>query len=276
MQELAFDDQRINVNLQTPSAIHVSGDYGFISDNNTGFRVYDLHDPSNPVLSATILEIGFVNDMWVSGDYAYLASVVWMEDDTPRLLTVNVQNPTSPQIVNQVDIPLAQEKDHTAWVMSGEGEYLYMLDIANVGSSEGNGYIFSLANPAQPEFSGHFSLPAPLMGGGSLLVDDATMYTGSVAPPLMVMDLANPLQPVPAGMNTMYSAGYDLQVYKERLYSSTAYGLTAFNLASLTGDPAQAMTAFAWLPSHTFALTIDQDRLYAVGLDFGMYVFEIE
>jgi hypothetical protein len=276
LQELAFDDQRIDLYLQTPSALHISGDFGYISDNNSGFRVYDLHDPSNPVLNATILDIGFVNDMWVSGDYAYLASVVWKEDDTPRLLTVNVQNPSNPQIVNQVDIPLALEKDHTAWVMSGEGEYLYLLDIANVGSSEGSGYIFSLANPAQPEFSSHYTLPAPLMGGGSLLVDGVNMYTGSIPPPLMVMDLTNPVQPVPAGMNTMYSAGYDLHVYKEHLYTANAYGLTGFNLATLTGDPAQAMTAFAWLPSHTFALTVDQDRLYAVGLDFGLYVFKIE
>jgi hypothetical protein len=276
MKELAFDDRRINDSLQTPSALYISGDYALISDNNTGFRTYNISDPANPVLAATILEIGFVNDMWVSGDYAYLASVDWEEDDTPRLLTVDVQNPSSPSIVNQVDIPLAQEKDHTAWVMSGEGEYLYLLDIANMGSSEGNGYIFSLANPAQPEFSGHFTLSGPLMGGGSLLVEGAKMYTGSVAPPLMVLDLADPLQPVPTGMNAVFSAGYDLQVFENHLYSGTSYGLVGLDLDNLTGDPMQAMTAIAMLPSHTFAIAIDGNRLYAVGLEFGLYVFYIE
>jgi hypothetical protein len=274
MQELAFDDQRIDLNLQTPSALHLTGDYALISDNNTGFRTYDIRDPANPVLSATILDIGFVNDMVVSGNYAYLASVVWKEDDAPRLYVVDSTNPSSPQLINQTDIPLKNE--HSSWVMAGAGEWLYLLNIASTGSPGQVIYVYSLADPAQPAFSGQFTLPAPLMGGGSLLLDGSTMYAGSLAPPLMVLDLTNPLQPTPTAMSTFFSAGYNLQTGGGRLYSANSFGLMGYDLEKLVSDPMQAMTAMAMLPSHTFAIAVAGDRLYAAGLDFGLYVFNIE
>ena len=53
--------------------IHVSGDYAFVADYESGLQVIDITDPTNPTLAGDYDTPGYAWGVYVSGDYAFVA-----------------------------------------------------------------------------------------------------------------------------------------------------------------------------------------------------------
>lgn len=268
MRELSFDDRRINVSLQTPSALQIAGNFLYISDLNIGFHIYDVSDPNQPVEVGLIMDIGFVHDLYLRGNYSYLATQDWGNDNKNKLLVVDVSEPTDPQIVQQVEIPI--EKDHTTWSISGEGDYLYLVDL--VPSAPGGNllYIYNLANPTVPALAGQFPLVQPIANLGSLYVKDDYAYLSSLYPPLHIYNLQNPVSPVFTGMEPSMGLGMDMEKAGNLLF-----GVPNYLVALDVSDPSTPKLAgMSFLPSSIFGLALAGDRVYVVGLDFGLMVFQ--
>jgi hypothetical protein len=114
--------------------IDVQGDYAYIADYSAGTRVIDISDPYAPV------EVGYYppnihTDIAVQGEYAYAA--IPFGD---QLYIINISDPTSPQLISQVNNVKAE------WVVV-EGNYAYVAGSMH-GSDEVT--VIDISDPTQP------------------------------------------------------------------------------------------------------------------------------
>lgn len=271
MRELAFDDRRIDLYLQVPSAIAKHDQNIYVSDLNSGFRIYDVENPKSPNLVGTIFDIGFVQDMVLRYPYAYLGTVDWKNDRIPKLLIVDVQDPSSPTIVNTMEIP-SDERQNITWTMSEEGNYLFMLDITFDGQGGHGLYIYSIEDASSPILLGTTLIQTPFVFAGSLDVQDGIAYSGGSMSSVVMLDVSDPSNPSLKGNIPGVVSGFDIDVQGNLLFTlSNVFSINEIDIS----DPSMTKTiGRAVLPTHAFGFFIDQDLYYLVGQDYGLYVFE--
>lgn len=56
--------------------INISGGYAYVADGNSGLKVIDISNPTNPVPIETFNTIGSASGVYISGGYAYIADGV--------------------------------------------------------------------------------------------------------------------------------------------------------------------------------------------------------
>ncbi len=128
------------------SAIDVSGDYAYLATNNVGgnpgYELYilDVSTPSSPTLSGGLNIGNTINDITVSGNYAYLA----VANDQEEFQVVDISNPTSPSVVFALDLP----NNSAGSAVFVDGNYAYVgKDAVN---QSGEFYIINITNPLSP------------------------------------------------------------------------------------------------------------------------------
>ena len=65
----------------------------------------DISDTSAPTQVGSLALVGDPNDVFVSGDYAYVAS----SDDSEELQIVSISTPSSPSLAGSLNIPGNQD-----------------------------------------------------------------------------------------------------------------------------------------------------------------------
>ena len=83
-------------------ACAVSGNYAFIGKGQD-FVVLDISNPAAPSELDKLITSGFVNDISISGDYAYVVN------RNGQLVIVDISNPTDPVLVGHYDTPVHPE-----------------------------------------------------------------------------------------------------------------------------------------------------------------------
>jgi len=74
-------------------AVAVSGDYAYIGMGQD-FAVFDITNPAAPLELSKLRTADFVDDITVSGNYAYVA------DRSNGLVIVDISNPTAPTLAD--------------------------------------------------------------------------------------------------------------------------------------------------------------------------------
>ncbi len=115
-------------------AVVIAGQYAYVTANQIGLQIYDLDDPTAPVLVGQYQApkdwSGYLCPATIAGDYAYLPG-------DEKVLIVDISNPQAPMLVGQVSAPgepaIARKPVYAA------GHFLYFPNRC-----------FDVSNPAAP------------------------------------------------------------------------------------------------------------------------------
>ncbi len=209
--------------------IQVQGNYAYMvrTSGNPDFVIFNVSNPTIPVITGSLSLPGGPKNIFVAGNYAYVAS----NSNSQELQIINIANPASPAIVGTYNAPgnanangiyvvgttaylvrsssgsnefvVLNVSTHSNPVLIGSlnlkstgyetvvsGQYAYIASARNTQELQ----VINIANPAVPVFAGALNLPGntnahtiALSGTDILLGRGSTLYTVDVSTP------ANPI-----------------------------------------------------------------------------------
>jgi hypothetical protein len=185
----------IGSTITSANDIDVSGDYLYVC-LNTGIRIYDISDLTNPI-SLTYYSIdGYTNHIKVVGNYAFLSI------GSDGLLILNIQDPSHPFVVDQWE--------STSYVSCVEvvGNTLYLCNYAGVE-------IFDISDIYYPVAKGIVSDPA---GKHYAKIVGHYLFVSQPNYGVAIIDVSDLMQPKKVGH--FYNGGnyYGFDYYGSYLY----------------------------------------------------------
>ena len=159
--------------------ITVAGQYGYVLAGNAGLFVYDLAEPTVPVLIASLPLPGKAHDAAVAGTHAYVAA------GSAGLRIIDVSDITQPVEVGFFDNPA-----YDILNVAVDGQYAFVT-----GGQSGL-RVLDVSDPAAPFEAASLDLPGTAKGI-AILSDYAYIAAGNAG--LQVVDISDPLQPAEVG-----------------------------------------------------------------------------
>jgi len=204
----------------------------FVSDtliyvgNGSELSIMDVTDPNSPIEIGDIWWKEGINDIWVRGNYAYLAM-------NNGLRIVDVSDPALPTLINSYitdSVRSLEIKDSQVYLgtYSGkmqilditdplnlvyQGEYVLpyqLLDMALVShyayiavnhNLYGGVYIIDVTNPTTPTLQGIYTANI----GRMTVVNDLLFLASVITPAMSILDVSTPITPVEIGSFEMSS-----------------------------------------------------------------------
>jgi len=99
-----------------PDDMCIVGDYVYIAGGETGFIIADISDPLEPEWVSRLAVPGWINDLVIAGNYAYLTVC-----EPESLVIIDISDIFAPSIINTVTIPKASPD------LAVSGGYAYVL-----------------------------------------------------------------------------------------------------------------------------------------------------
>ena len=117
----------------------------------TGLAIINISNPANPTLAGTYTTSAAVNGVFVSGNYAYLATSI----TTAQLTIVNVANPAAPTLASSFRIQDTNNVAATAVYVSGTTAVVVKKKVgkAVLFNTYGEINTVNVSNPANPSLS---------------------------------------------------------------------------------------------------------------------------
>ena len=157
------------------------------------FAVYSLADPANPTLLldcptdvAFWSSVGYVHDVFVRGDTAYLNA------EQRGLFIVDFSNLSNVQMIGSIDVYPQQGYNHSGWLMENEPYYAFadethgmdvkILDVSDMSDLEVTDTVSSNVHP--------FSIPH------NLIYKDEFLFVSYYFDGLYMFDCSDPAHPV--------------------------------------------------------------------------------
>ncbi len=165
----------------------VVGGYAYVGravDTTSGtneFYIINVTTPASPVVQGSINLTGAVNNIKVSGNFAFLGTTV----DTTELVVVNVTNKTAPSVGGNYNaVGTADVND-----LGIDGTTLYLATVTNASGAEV--FALNVTSPTAPSLLGTFEVGGTVTGispsPGYLLLSSAI-----ASRQLIVLDAASP------------------------------------------------------------------------------------
>jgi hypothetical protein len=180
--------------VTTGRSMFVSGNHayvGMLANAGTEFRIYDISTPASPSLLGG-LELGVdVNDISVSGNFAYLAT----SDSLGEFKVIDISNPASPTSAASLDLAGTVAAKSVSVNTASSTAYIGRLN--NVLGAEF--FVADISNPLSPTISGSLELGANINQITYFSGNFAYLATGSDTGELVVVNVSNPASPASAG-----------------------------------------------------------------------------
>jgi hypothetical protein len=264
--------------VDTPGAaqdVAVSGSYAYVADGRAGgLQIIDISDPAHPFIAGSLLTPGSVVSVSISGHFAYLAAFRACDG----LVIVDISDPTSPQLASgsgacgayAYDVAVAGHfayladenhglvvfdvSDPYAPVIAGslgtEQEY-YGVAVAVVGDIvylgtwyESRWYVIDVADPANLAI-----VNTLVVGADHFAIEGSWAYVGDYAKGVLVYDIANPREPLPAGYAPIPDNARDVAVLDDIVcVAAEEHGLV---LADVAERSSPAATGHGEFPGNT-------------------------
>jgi len=174
------------LNGDSQSSIYVVGNIAYCSSGGTMY-IIDVTDPINPTQISTLDVTGTgtssSDDIYVSGNYAYLSNAI----------IVDISNPASPTIVGQV-------MGARGGKMSVQGNFLYVTGSNVEGFTNNAITVFDVSNPTSPKIKSVLTNGAtsgPLLDGASSVYTSGNYayVVSGTSNALEIIDVSNPAVP---------------------------------------------------------------------------------
>ncbi|MBC7262685.1 MAG: hypothetical protein H5T63_11820, partial [Chloroflexi bacterium] len=191
---------------QRALSIYVIYPYAYLGCDGY-FVVFDISNPSNPTEVTRIRTNGFVEDIYVSGSYAYLANGLG------GLLVIDVSDPTAPTIVGR-----------------NSSAYLMRIAIAgNYGYAIGGLVIIDVSNPFEPIIVSSYDV----RGAKDIFVDGGIAYLAASYNGLRIIDVHNPA--LPREIGSYGTSGWATSIFVQK--SPSVADNDDFDYAHLIPEP---------------------------------------
>ncbi len=191
------DDGQLETQVQTPvgvlaiSDLFVSGDHAYVGSFANALHIVDISRPDQLKLVARLPTSGPAVDVKVDDDLAVVG--VQKSGSEFGLLIVDVSDPTNPQVVGELSDP-DWRGIHNLF-LANDRAYL-----APIGSNERvrGVVIVDLTDPSQPTISGNWTNERSIFSDRihDVFVDDGIAYVSDLFSGLVLLDLADPDNPV--------------------------------------------------------------------------------
>lgn len=199
---------------------YADGNYLYLATVNAGaendLNIIDITNPSLPSLIGGINLNATVSSVYVSGNFAYLAT----SGDASELTVINVSNKSSPTIASTVNLGGIQD----AYAVYASGSYVYIGKQAGSGANR-ELYVVNITNPLSPSQAGSLEVGADV-NNLHIIGNYAYMATDHNSRELTIIDITNPSSPTIAGSYNAPSSSNGEGIYAQ---GSAAYLTTADN-----------------------------------------------
>ncbi|RLC81612.1 MAG: hypothetical protein DRI61_03650 [Chloroflexi bacterium] len=168
------------------SGLYGTGNMLYVADGKNGLHIVSVADPTHPVQVGLYDTEGRALDVYVVGDYAYVA-------DKYGLAVLSVADPAHPIQVSYLDIE------------GGQAQGIYVVgDYAYVAAGTRGLRVISIIDPAHPvEVTFH-----DVGGAVDVYADEEYIYVADPLSGLLILQPASPtLQAAPSGITWMVAAG---------------------------------------------------------------------
>jgi hypothetical protein len=192
-------------------AVEVYGEYAYCGARRS-LNILSVADPQDPVhIGGCSLALD-VNDICVSGNYAY--AVMWNSLNEAFLQVVDISDISHPFVSGQYD-----DLQH-AWNVAASGDYAYVAD-------GGSGLkIFDVSNPTDPQMITWYD------PGGEvsfLFLSGNYVYLGNISMGLQIVDISRPEEPELVGSYGSWAGC--VFVSDNRAYVETGGGLVILDVS---------------------------------------------
>ncbi len=190
--------------------VFVSENFAYVADGAGGLQIVDISDPTDPDTAGWYYGI-YVNGVFVSGDYAYLATATGLK-------ILDVSDPTNPDIAGFLYTTQYQGKR-----IFLDGDYAYLAAL-----SDGL-HIFDVSDPHNPE-----ELNTPYNPGSKaygVFVKDDLAYIAFGDDGVHVIDVSNPYQIEFVHRFDTEGKSYDLFVSDKFIYLADNLSLVILRLS---------------------------------------------
>ncbi len=236
-------------------AAQASGDYIYMGSGRV-MEISSISSPNNPVKQGSITLDGIIKDIFVSGNYAYVAI------DKGGLRVVNITNPQSPVLT---------------------GSYSHSGEVFNVFVDGNRAYllayyalkIIDVTNPANPVELGE--APAGAEYNGDVYVSlpyayivESSQYWGG----LTILDISSPTNAVPVG--SVGTPGYPNGITYDGSYIYIADQAKGLCIVDAT-TPSTPVIVGSYTDEYNFhvqSVAVANNLVYA-GTDYGLAVFDV-
>jgi len=250
-------------------ALYVATDRAYVATGNGGVEIFDVSDPAHPGHAGQIAMPGYagwVHDVFVEGNHAYVVGARLIQPPQGWLSIVDVSDPAHPAEVGTLDL-------------AGEGYRLHVAGgIAYVAADEAGLRLIDVSDPAAPVEVGHVDPPAGARSA-VIVVDGDEAFVASNSENgawVQKIDVSDPAHPVvgpqyqaPAPAQVM-----DLQIAGEYVYASVQEG----SLLALTRSQMSVAGALHSETGRHLALVINLELTAAgaTGEETVKYVWSAE
>lgn len=174
--------------------IQVQGSYAYIIRSGANnFTVINISNPASPTVVGSLNLVGTLNNLAVSGNYAYVVGA----DNNSELQVVDITNPASPTLAGTFNA--AGNADALGIYVSGSYAYMVRATSANYEFA-----IINITTPGSPSISGSLEFASNI---NDVVVSGnyAYMATSSTTSELFIADITN--KSSPASLTTLNLTG---------------------------------------------------------------------
>ncbi len=226
--------------------------YLCIANSNAGLRIFDVTNIYDVVEVVTIETLGSVRDVFISGEYAYVAAY-------NKMYIIDLSDPSDPEIVGSF------QTRYQFCNIFVSGGHAYVTDELHGGL-----WIIDVSNPANPVTKSYFH---PGSGGSEgIFVKDQCAYVAHGSAGLQILDISSPGNPQKISYFETGGRLGSIVVLGDYAYTIGGTSLVIFDVS----DPAHPEYHSSVLidDSYIVDLNICGDYAYAVGY-FGLGIIDI-
>lgn len=162
--------------------VKVDGQYAYLNRSGSpDFYIMDISDYSSPSVSGTLVLNGSPRNLFVSGDYVYIAS----NSNSQELQVIDVSNKSSPSLEDSLN--LGGSANANGIYVSGNTAYL-----VRTSSGQDEFYTIDVSNPSSVSELDSIGLSGGTASDVYVSGDYAYLATNSNSGELIVIDVSNP------------------------------------------------------------------------------------
>ncbi len=239
----------------TAEDITLSGDNSYIADGSSGLKVMDISKSSAPKQIASLMTSGYCRGVSADG---HLLCAGNLYDGAFQV--IDISKPAAPVILATKKYTMYNE----SWNVVLNGSRLCVLDYFS-----GIGF-FDLSAPDKPAMTGFYLTPSSIIAAA---VQDKTAYAVGELSGLRVVDLSDPLRPLPLAATSIFRGVHGLAAGGGYAYVTDRWSIRIFD-ASNPAQPRQVQAVR--IPNGVPRAIVVKDSLAYLTADHaGLYVVDI-
>ena len=243
-----------------PFSSYVQGRYVYVVNfGSNSLQIFDVSNPSSPVLVGTVSTGVNPNWVYVQGKYAYIVN-----RSSNSLQIFDVSNPSLPVLIGSVS---TGTNPYGVYV---QGRYSY---VANYGSG-GSLQIFDVSNPSSPVLVGSVSTGSSIVG---VYVQGKYAYvTNYGSNTFQIFDVSNPSSPVLVGEVSTGTSPQGIYVQGRYAYvvNYTSNTLQIFDISN-PSSPVSVSTISTGSGSNPYSVYVQGRYVYVANTSNTLQIFNV-